>query len=225
MFPRRDNQKLAALPLVTWTLVALCIVIHAWDRQWLFFSDQSIVFADLAMRPREVLESWRGPSTDLFPLATLFTALFLHANVLHLAGNVLFLLVFGPAVESALGAYRYALYYLFWGIVAWMAQIYIDPASNVPTLGASGAIGGVLGCYFVLFPSNKIELFVPILPFLAVEVSAWVALGLWFAYQILVPHEGVAAWAHAGGFMAGMATVLIAGGRMKLLANAEPAGS
>src|SRR5205085_2548699 len=164
-----------------------------------------------AMRPAEVVQALSG-GADRFPLVTLFTSLFLHANIYHLLGNMVFLLVFGPAIEGALGSMRYALYYLFWGFVAWSAQIYVDPASNVPTLGASGAIGGVLGSYFLLFPSSKIELFFP-----PIDVDAWIALGVWFLYQVLVPQEGVANWAHAGGFLAGMLTVLVMGGRVKVL--------
>jgi membrane associated rhomboid family serine protease len=116
-----------------------------------------------------------------------------------------------------MGPFRYALYYLAWGLAAAAAQIYVDPFTSVPNLGASGAIGGVLGAYFLLFPGNKVELFVPLLAFLAFEVSAWVMLGIWFLWQIFAPQEGVANWAHAGGFLAGMTTVLIMGGRANVL--------
>jgi membrane associated rhomboid family serine protease len=197
-------------PYVTWTIVLLNVVIFLWDRQG-HYAGTSVVFADLVMRPREVvLAALAGP--DRFPLVTLFTSLFLHGSLGHIMANMTFLLVFGPEVEEAIGGARFALYYFFWGIAAWMAQIYVDPGSSVPTLGASGAIGGVLGCYFLLFPSNKIDLLL-----VPLEVSAWIFLGLWFLYQIFSPMEGVANWAHVGGFLAGMATVLIAGGRKRLL--------
>jgi membrane associated rhomboid family serine protease len=91
----------------------------------------------------------------------------------------------------------------------------------VPVLGASGAIGGVLGCYFLLFPGNRIEIFVPLLLFLTFELPAWILLGLWFVYQIAIPQQGVANWAHAGGFLAGMLTVLIVGGRQAILRGRE----
>jgi membrane associated rhomboid family serine protease len=173
------------------------------------------------MRPNEVVAALSGRSTDHFPLVTIFTSIFLHGSVWHLVGNMLFLLVFGIGVETALGPARYALYYLFWGVVAAAAHIYVDPTSTVPTLGASGAIGGVLGCYFLLFPGNKIEIFVPVLAFISFMVSAWVVLGLWFLYQIFIPQNGVANWAHAGGFLAGMLTVLIMGGRSAVLKGKE----
>jgi len=207
-----DGEKSRPLetPVVTWAVVLLNCFIFLWDRQW-HLNGLPVLFADLTMRPREViLATHRG--FDHFPLVTLFTAMFLHANFYHIFANMMFLAVFGPGVERALGSSRFALYYLFWGLVAWAAQIYVDPNSGTATLGASGAIGGVLGCYFLLFPSHKIDLV-----FLPIEVSAWIFLGLWFLYQIFSPMEGVANWAHVGGFTAGMATVLIAGGRERLL--------
>lgn len=212
MIPLGHNQRLSGFAFVTWTLVLLNVLIFVWDRQG-GFRGPGIIFADLVLRPREVVHAIQyGP--DRFPIATLFTAMFLHGGFWHLAGNMMFLAVFGQAVEQALGSARFALYYFFWGMVAWAAQIYVDPASPIPTLGASGAIGGVLGCYFLLFPSSKIELlFVPF------DVSAWIVLGLWFLYQIFSPTEGVANWAHVGGFVAGMATVLIVGGRQKILSG------
>jgi membrane associated rhomboid family serine protease len=88
-------------------------------------------------------------------------------------------------------------------------------------LGASGAIGGVLGSYFLLFPANKVEVFIPFLAFLSIELPAWILLGCWFLWQILIPQQGVANWAHAGGFLAGMLTVLIMGGRAAILRGRE----
>lgn len=197
-------------PLVTWTLVGLNVLIFLWDRQWRLFGSE-MIFADLVLRPREVvLGALAG--TDRFAFVTLITSMFLHGSITHIVGNMIFLLVFGPPVEQALGATRFAIYYFFWGLVAWGTQIYVDPTSSVPIIGASGAIGGILGCYFLLFPSHKFDLSP-----LPMEMSAWILLGLWFLYQILIPTEGVANWAHVGGFMAGMATVLVAGGRKRLL--------
>lgn len=215
MIPVRDNKSLKAPPLVTWTLVVLNVVIYIWDRQGNFLGP-SVVFADLTMRPIEVV-TWMKGFGDPFPRVTIFTSLFLHGGIAHLLGNMIFLFVFGPAVEDAIGSTRYAFYYLFWGVAASAAQIYVDPVSQIPVLGASGAIGGVLGAYFLLFPANKIEIIVPLLAILTFQVTAWVLLGLWFLWQVLVPQEGVATWAHAGGFLAGMLTVLVMGGREAIL--------
>jgi len=215
VIPVRDNQARQSIPYVTWTLVVLNVVIYLWDRHGNPFGP-SAAFADLAMRSSEVMEAVRGFG-DHFALVTIFTSMFLHGGVAHIVGNMIFLAVFGPGVEEAIGSVRFALYYLAWGFAAAAAQIYIDPTSIVPTLGASGAIGGVLGAYFLLFPGNKIEIIVPILAFFAFEVSAWVLLGLWFLWQLFAPQEGVATWAHVGGFLAGMLTVLVLGGRDMVL--------
>lgn len=213
MIPLREHGAGRSLPLLTYTLVALNVLIYLWDREFQIVGP-SVVFSDLAMRPNELAAVFAGG--DRFPLVTLFTSAFLHANLLHLLANLLFLYTFGPSVERALGPFRFALYYLSWGIVAGATHVFVDPASAIPTIGASGAIGGVLGAYFLLYPGNKIELLIPPL-FIPALVRAWVLLGIWFLWQVFVPQEGVANWAHAGGFLAGMATVLVMGGRASIM--------
>lgn len=216
MLPIGDNQVSRHRPIITYTLIALNVLIYLWDRQFNLLAN-GFVFGDLAMRPVYVVQAVFGTG-DRFALVTVFTSLFLHGNLIHLIGNMLFLLTFGEAVEDALGTWRFMLYYFFWGIVACATQILVDPTSATPTLGASGAIGGVLGCYFLLFPANKIEI---LLYFTTFTLEAWKLLGLWFLWQIFVPQEGVATWAHAGGFLAGMLTVLIMGGRARIVRGRE----
>jgi len=213
--PLRDKQQSRHLPVVTLTLVALNVLIFLWDRQWVITAP-NIVFADLAMRPKSVITAISG-GADKFPVATLFTSLFMHGNWAHLLGNLIFLMVFGPAIEDTITSWRFALYYFAWGILAAFAQIYVNPDSSTPTLGASGAIGGVLGVYFLLFPTTVIELLIFPFVFRPIPVTAWKLLLFWFLFQILVPREGVANWAHVGGFLAGMLTVLAMGGRNQIL--------
>jgi membrane associated rhomboid family serine protease len=201
------------IPVLTWTLIGLNVLIYLWDRRFGLFGP-GVVFSDLAMRPPEVISSITG-GPDRFPIVTLFTSMFLHGGFLHLFANMMFLAAFGPPVEQAVGGWRFTLYYLFWGVFAAFCQIYASPYRNVPTLGASGAIGGVLGCYFLLFPSNRLHIL--ILGIWEFVTKAWILLGLWFLYQIFVPQEGVANWAHIGGFLAGMVTVLVIGGRDAIL--------
>lgn len=211
MFPLRDNLESKETPYVTFALIALNVFIYLWDRNWTLFGP-SVVFPDLAMRPEAIVKALKGQEPG--SLLTLFTCMFLHGSLLHIFGNMVFLLVFGTNVEHALGGIRFAVLYLLWGLAASAVHIFVDPASTIPTLGASGAIGGVLGCYFLLFPGNRVSVWIY---FVEVALPAWVLLGIWFVWQVLFPQAGVANWAHVGGFVAGMLSVLLLGGRSKVL--------
>ena len=151
------------------------------------------------------------------------TALFVHGNVLHLFGNMLFLFIFGDNIEDRLGHIRYLIFYLVCGILAGLAHVLTtaafaggDAASlMVPSLGASGAISGVLGGYFLLFPTNRVTV---ILSWFVTQVPAFIAIGLWFVFQIISglgvlgsgsQQGGVAYAAHIGGFVAGFALIKI----------------
>ncbi|MBA4292030.1 rhomboid family intramembrane serine protease [bacterium] len=219
MIPVRDNLLRKNPAIIVWTLVALNVIIYLWDRNGGLFGP-NIGFADLAMRPSQVL-LFMSPKGDPIELAKVFTSLFLHGNLMHLVGNVLFLAAFGPSVEEALKSPRFALYYLFWGLFAAAAHIFVNPSSDIPTVGASGAIGGVLGAYFLLFPGAQIRVVIPPFFFLPFSVTSWMLLVIWFLWQIFIPQAGVANWAHVGGFLAGMVTILVIGGRKSVLAEAE----
>lgn len=145
---------------------------------------------------------------------TLFTSLFIHASWLHLGGNMLYLWVFGDNVEDSFGHGRYLVFYLVAGVVATFAQIFVDPASRTPTVGASGAIAGVMGAYLVMFPGAKVRTIVLLVFFITViYLPAVLVIGVWFALQLVsgigslgVPTQqsgGVAVWAHIGGLVAG----------------------
>ena len=218
MIPIRDNRITRNVPIVTWTLILLNCIIFLWDRQWHLFGP-SLIFADWGITPAYVTKAISNPFAST-TLITLFTSIFIHANLVHLIGNMLFLLTFGNGVEQALRSPRYALYYVFWGTFAGATQVFVTPGSTAMVVGASGAIGGVLGAYLLLFPTNKIEILIPFV-FIPVVASAWILLGAWFLMQILLPQEGVANWAHVGGFACGMATILIMGGREKALRGKE----
>ena len=152
-------------------------------------------------------------------LLTPLTSMFLHGGWGHILGNALFLWVFGNNIEDSMGRVRFALFYVLCGLVAAAAHVLVDPASPVPTVGASGAISGVLGAYLVLYPRVRVKTLVPIFFFITiVRLPAWGILILWFVYQLIaglpqlmtVSPEvsgGVAVWAHIGGFVAGMLLV------------------
>lgn len=214
MIPFRDNQQARFLPVVTYMVIALNIIVFLWDRQFNPFVP-GLVFADLKMVPVNILDALR-PGGDQSAVATLFTSMWMHANLAHIIFNLLFLLTFGPGIEEALGGRRFALHYVIWGVLASLTHVFVHMSSATGVVGASGAIGGILGAYFLLFPTNKIEIVTPLGFF---EVSAWILLGLWFLWQILVPQQNVANWAHAGGFLAGMVTVLAMGGRDRIVSG------
>lgn len=148
---------------------------------------------------------------------TVFTSMFLHGSFLHIFGNMLFLAIFGPTVEDAVGRARYLGFYLLGGIVALAAQVAVDPSSTGPTLGASGAIAAVLGGYILLYPRARVLTLVLIVFFVTiVEVPAVFLLGFWFAEQVWlglegltnsVGGEGIAYFAHIGGFAFGLLTI------------------
>lgn len=218
--PIRDSLRSSVQPLVTLTLVFLCVLIYLWDRGFSIFG-QSVFFNDLAMRPDEITLIITGKGNPA-ELGRIFTSLFLHGGLLHLALNMIYLLAFGPTIERTLGGWRYALYYLFWGVVASLVHTLVYPHSEAYLLGASGAIGGIMGVYFLLYPAAKVEvMFFPIF-WKTFPIPAGLLIGLWFVLQIVFPQEGVANWAHVGGFAAGMLTVMVLGGRTKALETLKP---
>ncbi|HEX7900722.1 MAG TPA: rhomboid family intramembrane serine protease [Planctomycetota bacterium] len=155
---------------------------------------------------------WAMRPASLEPV-TLFTSMFLHAGLLHLAGNMLFLWICGDNVEDRLGHVGYALFYLAWGLAAAFAHVFTTTRPEIPTLGASGAISGVLAAYVVFFPRHRIKMLLWLWIYVdTVLIPAWAWIGFWFAEQIFLSSRGmgggVAYGAHIGGFVAGLAVAL-----------------
>lgn len=158
-------------------------------------------------------------------LLAIVTAMFMHGGWLHILGNMLFLWVFGDNIEDRLGHLAFFLFYLVAGVVATIIQGVIEPASVVPVLGASGAVAGVLGAYLIWFPGATVRVVIPlfILIFIPLPIPAWIMIGVWFAQNLLAgyatiadaaaPDQGVAWFAHIGGFVFGMAVAWLAGRR------------
>jgi membrane associated rhomboid family serine protease len=141
---------------------------------------------------------------------TILTSMFLHGSLFHLAGNMLYLWIFGNNIEDVLGPFRFIIFYLLCGLAAALTQIAARPGSQVPMIGASGAIAGILGAYLMLFPAARIRTFIFLIIYIqVVPIPAAVVLGLWFVAQILnIGMGGGVAWfAHVGGFLTGMALV------------------
>lgn len=217
MIPLHDDIPSPRVPIVNYALILVNVVVFlhelslgpavdAFFRQW-------------AVVPRELTTAWpllqKGVvHADVW--LTVLTAMFLHGGWLHLVGNMLTLWIFGDNVEGRLGHVGYLLFYLLAGVVATVLQVLVNPLGTIPTLGASGAIAGVLGFYLVLFPDARVLTLVPLGFILTtVRISALVYLLLWFAMQAvqgvaaLAPTQadvgGVAWWAHIGGFVFGLA--------------------
>ena len=209
MFPIRDHNPSSCTPVVTWALIAINVVVFLSYFPALSVSEARIIdFYDTwALIPAEVT---RG-----FDLHTILTSMFLHGGWLHLLGNMLFLFIFGDNLEDQMGPVPYLAFYLLAGLGAAAAQVFANPASPVPMVGASGAIAGVLGGYLLLFPRARVDVLL-IIVFLIriITVPAWIVLGLWFAIQLFsgvaTPADagGVAYWAHAGGFVVGLGLAL-----------------
>jgi len=207
MFPIRDHNPSGRKAYVTWALMALNIVVFLayWPgldsdiAAYRFFSVYGVV-------PERILAG------EAFH--TLLTSMFLHGGWMHLAGNMLFLWIFGDNVEDAFGHVKYLGFYLCGGLAAAVLQISADPGSPIPMVGASGAIAAVLGGYLLLYPKARVDvLLIFIIFFRILPVPAWIMLGLWFGFQIVAgvgsgPEDGVAYWAHAGGFIAGVVLTL-----------------
>jgi membrane associated rhomboid family serine protease len=185
-----------------------------------------------------VARSRQNPSEDLgpFPIAqaawwvTLFTSMFMHGGILHIAGNMLFLWVFGNNIEDRLGRVKFLLFYLLAGLIAVYTQALLSSGSTAPTIGASGAIAGVLGAYALLFPRARVLTLIFIIFFVTlVEIPALILLGIWFILQFLPAlgqvavqtggGEGVAYFAHVGGFLFGLA---VAAFMVYVLGRREP---
>ncbi len=150
------------------------------------------------------------------PLLTLLTSLFLHGSLFHLGGNMLYLWIFGNNIEDRLGPVRFALFYLVCGVAASLTHILFQPDSQIPMIGASGAIAGILGAYWIIFPRARVKTFIFLIFYIdVVAIPAGIILGIWFLLQILsVGMGGGVAWfAHIGGFLAGIVLVRLALGK------------
>ncbi|MGZ2257544.1 rhomboid family intramembrane serine protease [Roseobacter sp. A03A-229] len=208
MFPIRDHNPSGRTPYVTYVLMAANIGIFL--SYVGIMQDARLISSfwfDWALIPAR-LEAGQGTYT-------LVTSMFLHGGWMHLAGNMLFLFIFGDNIEDELGHMGYLLFYLAAGVAAGWVQYVSAPASTIPTVGASGAIAGVMGAYLLLFPKAKVDILIIFIVFFRIfPIPAWIMLAVWFALQFVggvgsdPDAGGVAYWAHAGGFVAGLALAL-----------------
>jgi len=215
MFPVSDSPRSRTTPFVNIALIVACVAVFIYE---ITLSQAGInrFFIDYGAVPRDLTRWVNHPSGADEPV-TVITSAFIHGGWLHLIGNMLYLWVFGDNVEDALGHVRYLLFYLVAAAGAVTLQVAMDTNEVIPMVGASGAIAGVLGAYLVLYPSARVGVVIP--PFLwAIPVPALALIVFWFVLQLATGFatigtatggsEGVAVWAHVGGFVTGFAIVL-----------------
>lgn len=206
MIPIRDQIPTRRVPYINYILIAANILVFV--LQWLAGSNQEDLVYQFALIPASFTSG-----ISLANVSDIFTSMFMHAGLAHLGGNMLYLWIFGDNVEDSMGHGRFLLFYLIGGLVASLAHIFTNPASQIPTVGASGAIAAVLGAYLVLYPNSKVLTIIPLGFFLRMTmIPAAIVLGLWFVLQLFSgvlsmggpDVGGVAFWAHIGGFVAGV---------------------
>ncbi len=229
MFPLKDDVPSESVPFVTIALIALNALVFLYQ----FFlqaapdpealrSAREFVF-EFGLIPCRLTGQCGSPVDFPSPLTTVFTSMFLHGGLFHIFGNMLYLWIFGDNVEDVLGHGRFLFFYLASGVVAALAQTLVDPASQVPMIGASGAISGVLGAYLILFPRAGVLTAIIFGFFIRlVRIPAVIVLGFWIVVQVLnglvtygagamgrSAEGGVAFFAHVGGFVAGVALLFL----------------
>jgi membrane associated rhomboid family serine protease len=228
VFPLRDDNPHFLTPIVTYALIAANVL--AWALLQGFGTEPALSrsVCELGLTPGELLRTAAAGArvpvsetavcivTDMPSWFTPLTSMFMHGSWMHLIGNMWFLWIFGNNVEDSMGHARFVVFYLLCGFAAAAAQTLADPESIIPMVGASGAIGGVMGAYVVLYPRVKVHMLVFLGFFVTtIAVPAVFMLGYWFALQLLSGalssgvEGGVAFWAHVGGFVAGAVLVLL----------------
>ena len=227
MIPLYDTVPTRRFPVVTVGLIVVNVLVFVFELSLPAHGlTTNGLFYRLGLIPYEVVHQVDVPPRDLVPWElTPFTGMFLHAGWLHIIFNMLFLWIFGNNVEDAMGRLKFLVFYLVCGLAAALAQSFVLPGAVAPTIGASGAIAGVLGAYIVLYPRSQVLSWVF---FLIVPLPAWLWLGIWFVTQLFegaasLGHTGgVAYFAHIGGFVAGLILVFVfAAGRRTELRRAR----
>ena len=199
-----DDSARRTVPVVTYALIAINVLFFLVE-----LSAGDAFIEKWSVIPRELLANPVGE------FITIFTAMFMHAGWLHLLSNMLYLWIFGDNVEDRLGHAKFLIFYLLCGIAATYAQALVNPGSNIPNLGASGAIAGVLGAYLLMFPGGRVSVMMGrgIIPMPAIVVIGfWALLQVFSTFGAVSSEGGVAYMAHVGGFVAGMVLALLFGG-------------
>ncbi len=216
MIPLRDETPRYSTPYVTYFIIALNVLVFVLELAAGSNGQLDALIRQFGVVPKRfTLDLAPGHFDVVGAFVPIFTAMFLHGSWLHIIGNMWVLWIFGDNIEDYLGHFPYLLFYLGTGVIAFLTHIALNSSSRVPTLGASGAIAGVMGAYFLLYPRARVLVWFP--PIFFFHLPAWLVLGYWFLIQFLSGTAtsigntgaagGVAVWAHVGGFLAGMALI------------------
>ena len=229
MIPFRDENPTVNLPIATYVIIGMNIIVWVVVQGFGATYPLAESFCNYALIPGDLLgnapantqiavaQNLTCPIDGRGELSTLVSSMFMHGGWFHIIGNMLFLWVFGDNVEDVMGPFRFAAFYVLCGLAAAIAQIVTDPTSLIPMVGASGAIGGVMGAYAIMFPKARIHMLIILIVYVTtLSVPAFVVLGYWFLIQVIsgigtlgASGGGVAFWAHIGGFVAGVILVFV----------------
>ncbi len=222
MIPIRDDTPRFSTPFVTYFIIALNVLVFLFELSLGGQSHRALnsLMYEFGVVPRHFEAALAGSPTYTVPgeALTILTSMFMHASWLHIIGNMWALWIFGDNIEDYLGHFMYLVFYLVCGFAASITHILLNAGSTVPSVGASGAIAGVMGAYFVLYPRARVLTVVPLIVFFTFWwLPAWIVLGYWFVVQFLSGAAtsiaetsqtgGVAFWAHVGGFLTGIALI------------------
>ncbi len=217
MIPIRDDAPRLTVPVITWLLIAANVGVFIYQIALGVESPAAKLafLGSYAVIPARVTSALTGEAPILAGLLPILTSMFLHGGWMHLIGNIWFLWIFGDNVEDELGHGFFVLFYVACGAIAAVVQFLADPLSNIPMVGASGAIAGVMGAYLIRFPRARVTVLLPfIIIWTTVQLPAFMMLTYWLAIQVYsgtasASGGGVAWWAHIGGFVAGIGIVLL----------------
>ncbi len=210
MIPLKDDNPTTKKPVITYFLIGICVLVFLLQLSSQTFRNGQL-FYSYGLIP-SVLLGYKQLPADLYAVpayVTIFTSMFMHGGFMHLIGNMLYMWIFADNIEDDLGAKKFIIFYLLCGVGAAMSQVLIDTQSQVPMVGASGAIGGVLGAYLINHPKSRVLVLIPFGFFSQlIKIKALYVLGFWFILQFISQGAGVAYAAHVGGFISGMILIL-----------------
>ena len=216
MIPLKDDNPTSGRPIITYFIIGLCVVIFLMQLGTQSYKTGQL-FYSYGLIP-SVLMGHKQLPIDLYAVpayVTIFSSMFMHGGFMHLIGNMLYMWIFADNIEDNLGVTRFTIFYLLCGIGAAMTQVLMDTHSQVPMVGASGAIGGVLGAYLINHPNARVLVLIPYFILTIIKIRALYVLGFWFILQFISSGGGVAYAAHIGGFVSGMILILFFNKKLK----------